>query len=424
MRSLSQCLIAVTLFLGVCGPFVKSSSAKELPPLSANGQPLTFQIVSASVTRDSQTELTGEILLPNFDPSQHVYKGPFEEVQQPLLLHLLESFVIVNFTVSNARRKLRLSREDVQLIDGWGNPHVTLGAGVRKKGVWSVFDWIEIGPRKDNSCLWIFVVPTAAVSGAIIRFQDKTYPLNLVAPDAVPVVAHVAGPGTSREREIYLAASYGDAARVQALLKDNPDLVFSKDSRGVTPLRLAAAAGNKEVTELLLASKAEVNARTSDGTTPLHMAAANGHKDVVELLLANKADSNAKDTNGETPLQLAVAGNHADVAQALLKDNPDLVFSKDGGGATPLLLAAAKGNKEVAELLLASKAEVNTRASNGRTPLHMAAANGHKDLVELLLANKADPNAKDTSGKTPLELAVAGDHADVVELLRQHGGHE
>jgi hypothetical protein len=43
------------------------------------------------------------------------------------------------------------------------------------------------------------------------------------------------------------------------------------------------------VAELLLASGADVNAKTTDGATPLYGAAANGHDDVVDLLLANHA---------------------------------------------------------------------------------------------------------------------------------------
>ena len=54
--------------------------------------------------------------------------------------------------------------------------------------------------------------------------------------------------------------------------------------------------------ELLLANKAEVNAKDNGSLTPLHCAALEGHKDVVELLLANKAEVNAKDNNGATPL--------------------------------------------------------------------------------------------------------------------------
>jgi ankyrin repeat protein len=38
------------------------------------------------------------------------------------------------------------------------------------------------------------------------------------------------------------------------------------------------------VAELLLANKAEVNAKDNRGNTPLHLAAAKGHKDVAELL--------------------------------------------------------------------------------------------------------------------------------------------
>jgi ankyrin repeat protein len=72
--------------------------------------------------------------------------------------------------------------------------------------------------------------------------------------------------------------------KLKALLKGNPNLVFSKDTNGMTPLYWAAARGHKDVAELLLANKAEVNAKDNHGQTPLHVAAAEGHKDVVELL--------------------------------------------------------------------------------------------------------------------------------------------
>jgi hypothetical protein len=84
--------------------------------------------------------------------------------------------------------------------------------------------------------------------------------------------------------EIQDAAKSGDLEKVKALLKDNPDLVSSKDNDGRTPLHRAAANGHKDVAELLLANKAELNAKDNNGFTPLHRAAANGHKDVAEVL--------------------------------------------------------------------------------------------------------------------------------------------
>jgi 26S proteasome non-ATPase regulatory subunit 10 len=83
---------------------------------------------------------------------------------------------------------------------------------------------------------------------------------------------------------IHEEARVGNLERVKALLKDNPDLVFSKDDDG-TPLHKAAAFGNKAVAEFLLANKADVNAKgTVAGWTPLRMAVAWNHNAVAELL--------------------------------------------------------------------------------------------------------------------------------------------
>ncbi len=203
--------------------------------------------------------------------------------------------------------------------------------------------------------------------------------------------------------EIHDAAKSGDLEKVKALLKANPDLVFSKDTNGCTPLHLTVQYVHKDMTEFLLTNKADVNAKDIYGWTPLHMAARfGGHKEMVELLLTNKADVNAKDK----------------------------YF-----GRTPLHLAAAEGYKDVVELLLANKADVNIRINDGETSLHFAAVHAHKDVAELLLANKADVNAMANDGSTPLDqmkkpikLKISNDSKDdskaVAELLRQHGGRE
>ncbi len=68
---------------------------------------------------------------------------------------------------------------------------------------------------------------------------------------------------------------------------------------------------------MLLASKADVNARNRDGDTPLHIAVALGYKDTVEMLLANKAEIDAKDNSGRTPLGFALLHTNKDMVELL-----------------------------------------------------------------------------------------------------------
>ena len=182
--------------------------------------------------------------------------------------------------------------------------------------------------------------------------------------------------------EIDEAVRDGDSAKVKALVKDNPELVFSKDTNNWTPLHYAAWFGHKDVAELLLANKANVNAKNNYGWTPLHGAAVKGQEDVAALLLDEKAEVNATDKDSFTPLHFAVQAGH----------------------------------KDVVELLLANKAEVNTKGINGSTPLHDSVSKDHKDIVELLLAHGAEVNAKDSDGRTPLHLALKS-YRDVAAVL-------
>jgi ankyrin repeat protein len=198
---------------------------------------------------------------------------------------------------------------------------------------------------------------------------------------------------TALAGEIHHAVHENDIPKVKKLLQDNPDLISAKSEHGYTPLHMAASHGYKDMAELLLANKAEVNAKDdNDSTTPLHQAAVapGDHSDLVEMLLAHKADVNAADKNGLTPLHYAVLSNNRDVAKSLLSH---------GGNAN------AKDNQR------------------GQTPLIVAVGNGSKEMAELLLEFGADVNAADMRG-TPLAWALHTNHPEIAEMLRKHGAHE
>jgi ankyrin repeat protein len=147
---------------------------------------------------------------------------------------------------------------------------------------------------------------------------------------------------------IHDAARDGDLQKVTMLLKDSPELALKEDKGALTPLHWAAENGHRDVAELLLANKADVNAKDNNGYTPLSWAAKAGHKDVAELLLANGANVNAIDTMGRTPLHWAAAGNHKDIVDLLLSNRAD-VNAPDNDHATPLRWAA--DHKDIVDLL-------------------------------------------------------------------------
>ena len=102
--------------------------------------------------------------------------------------------------------------------------------------------------------------------------------------------------------DIHEAVSKGNIEAVKQHIAAGTDLNVKGD-RGITPLLVAVMNGHKEITELLIAEGADVNAQDNDaGWAPLHAAARKGLKPVVELLIAAGADVNAKDDSNITPL--------------------------------------------------------------------------------------------------------------------------
>ena len=116
-------------------------------------------------------------------------------------------------------------------------------------------------------------------------------------------IAAVVLVGTVFADPIHTAAKNGDLAGVQAELDKGVDVNAS--GNGQSPLHLAAIMGHVEVTELLIASGADLEGTDKYGNTPLHYAAHHGRKETAKLLITKGADVNVKRDNGKTPLDNA-----------------------------------------------------------------------------------------------------------------------
>jgi ankyrin repeat protein len=223
-----------------------------------------------------------------------------------------------------------------------------------------------------------------------------------------------------------------EVRRIQALIKDSPDLINAPDRKGATLLQSAAAKGNVAVVKLLLENGAAVDGLQQPGFTALHYAAANGRKAVVDLLLSKGAKPDARNVSGVTPLHLATLKGYESVAKALLAagapindltkdyskgESEDLPYSI-AGYMSPLHLASEGGYTRLVELLLAKGADVN---AGYQTPLSYAVRKHYLPVAELLLAAHANPNAG--TYDLPLAMAAFAGETPVLKLLLAHGAN-
>lgn len=196
--------------------------------------------------------------------------------------------------------------------------------------------------------------------------------------------------------EIHDAIAAGDRQFAFSYVADGSDL-HARDSLRRTPLHIAAASYQSELSALLVERGADVNSADYRGFTPLHLACGIGSRAIVELLLAAGANPSAPNAFKNTPLHEIAAG---------------------GGTAT------ASDRVAIVEMLLTAGAELEATDSTSRTPLWYAAATGTAPtppsvararlaVVECLLGRGASPDRK-ADGKlgTPLDAAAGLHHEE------------
>jgi ankyrin repeat protein len=216
-----------------------------------------------------------------------------------------------------------------------------------------------------------------------------------------------------------------EATRTTVMAKESlPSKGASCTSQTVTylPLFISGSIVNNLPSrgEDMLIHKEEANGRVHSVYWPIQEVSI---KDVAEILLICKFDINARDDRGLAPLHHVVKANRIDIAKFFLDKGADINV-RDDISFTPLHWAAREGYEGMVELLLADKATVGAKDTRDYSPLHWAALIGHKEVVALLLAHNADINARNDRGYTPLRLAEMAGHEEVADLLGQHGGHE
>ncbi|XP_020820948.1 ankyrin repeat domain-containing protein 61 [Phascolarctos cinereus] len=146
-----------------------------------------------------------------------------------------------------------------------------------------------------------------------------------------------------------------------------------------SPLHLAIRYGTYPVLSILTQNGAHVNAVDESCMTPLHMAAGILNKEMTETLIACRANVNcAVPATGNTALKLAVCAASTKAGRLLAADISCI------------------------RLLLTNEAKVNAQDHEGQTAIHEACFGGREAIINLLLEFEADVNILTRNGEAPI----------------------
>ena len=190
------------------------------------------------------------------------------------------------------------------------------------------------------------------------------------------------------------------------------------------PLVAAAGADDLEALRTVLLGRPDANVRDKmTQTTALERAVEHGNREMVQVLLWAKADVNARDNHGQTVL-MQLSENVTSELVWDLSNAGAKVNARDNDGDTPLINVADINNVDALKVLLDAGAKVNAANDEGETALMLAASNGRINNVRALIMAGADVNARDKKGKTALMRALEENEAAVARLLKAQGAIE
>lgn len=176
-----------------------------------------------------------------------------------------------------------------------------------------------------------------------------------------------------------------DAPGIAALVKRgfDPNTLSEKGETGLTQaFKLDSYRAAKGLAAL---PSTNVNLPNSKGETPLMLAAIKGQVDIAKVLIARGADVNRE---GWTPLHYAVSAPSDEGADlkmvALLIENHAYIDAASPNGTTPLMMAAQYGTRSAVQMLIKEGADPAVKNQQGLTAKDFAARADRSEVVRWL----------------------------------------
>lgn len=219
---------------------------------------------------------------------------------------------------------------------------------------------------------------------------------------------------------IYLqwAAAAGNLELVNYLLAKGSDVHY-KDSHGYDVITYAASAGNQNIAvyDALIKAGANPKVKGENGTNLIMEAIANDDDlKVTEYFISKGLSLSEKDANGRTVADYAAKLGNLSIIDKLIakgvKPTDQALFFATQGSRTK------ENGVEVFQVLI-TKYKLNPKALNpdGQTLLHALSRRGNSETINFILSKGVDTKIADKERNTALMVAAGGKNTDLINTF-------
>lgn len=183
--------------------------------------------------------------------------------------------------------------------------------------------------------------------------------------------------------DFFKAIRRDDASKLIELALRGFDM-NTRDEAGEIPLVMALKLDALKAAEFLASeSSVDVNAQNPAGENALMIAALRGHRQIVDILIERKAQVNKP---GWTPLHYAAtnAGPEGPGLVALMLEHHAYIDAASPNGSTPLMMAARYGDQRSVQVLLEAGADATLRNQQGLSAMDFADSADRPKVVEAI----------------------------------------
>jgi uncharacterized protein len=205
------------------------------------------------------------------------------------------------------------------------------------------------------------------------------------------------------------------------LLVGLSQMASSQTPDSVRTMLEAAARGEVDTLQRLIAAGVSLESANAAGETPLLFAVKNNHLSAAVLLIDAGSNINAQAANKDSPWLLAGALGRTEMLRHMIPKGPDFSLRNRFGG-NALIPACERAHVDAVKVLLTTKIDVNHINDLGWTCLLEIVILGdggprHVEVAKRVLAAGADPKITDKDGVSPLTHARQKGQTEIARLI-------